>query len=259
VGQAEFLSVVQGILKGLRGRLKIMNVSDIDEALAAVDAELERIECLIDLVVSCRSAKELCQRLVHDSFTQSIVKGAHVYAITDTLDIAYRVGYGRPSPAQAALNSAWEQESQIARAIREKRPIFEANSGTAQLALPLIIDRVPSACLLLLFEQSVTENPIAGLRYKMLTKIAAFFVEVMPTNNAQRVLVKKSEEQIQLNERHIDILQLAANGLKNHEIGKRLSLSESTVRQETIKIYKILGVKGRSEAVAHAKAALLIQ
>jgi two-component system, NarL family, nitrate/nitrite response regulator NarL len=48
------------------------------------------------------------------------------------------------------------------------------------------------------------------------------------------------------------ILTLAAGGLSNRDVGRRLSLSEGTVKVHLHKIYKKLGVNGRTALVAMA-------
>jgi DNA-binding CsgD family transcriptional regulator len=53
----------------------------------------------------------------------------------------------------------------------------------------------------------------------------------------------------QLTERQMRILGLMAKGLTNSQISKRVGFSESTVRQETMAIYRYFGVGGRREAV----------
>lgn len=55
-----------------------------------------------------------------------------------------------------------------------------------------------------------------------------------------------------LTERQGGILQLMAKGLTNAQIAKRIGFSESTVRQETMVIYRFFGVGGRQEAVRQA-------
>lgn len=55
-----------------------------------------------------------------------------------------------------------------------------------------------------------------------------------------------------LSERQSGILQLMAKGLTNAQIAKRIGFSESTVRQETMVIYRFFGVGGRQEAVRQA-------
>jgi DNA-binding NarL/FixJ family response regulator len=52
-----------------------------------------------------------------------------------------------------------------------------------------------------------------------------------------------------LTERQNRILHLMAKGLTNSQIAKRVGFSESTVRQETMVIYRFFGVGGRREAV----------
>lgn len=52
-----------------------------------------------------------------------------------------------------------------------------------------------------------------------------------------------------LTDRQMQILQLMAKGLTNSQIAKRVGFSESTVRQETMVIYRYFGVGGRREAV----------
>jgi DNA-binding CsgD family transcriptional regulator len=49
--------------------------------------------------------------------------------------------------------------------------------------------------------------------------------------------------------RQRDAMRLMAEGLTNTQIGIELGFSESTIRQETMRIYEILGATGRADAV----------
>ena len=51
-----------------------------------------------------------------------------------------------------------------------------------------------------------------------------------------------------LTERQLEILKLMAMGKTNAQIASELILSESSIRQETVRIYRALGVGTRSEA-----------
>lgn len=57
----------------------------------------------------------------------------------------------------------------------------------------------------------------------------------------------------QLTPRQLRVLTLMAKGMTNGQIARVLAFSESTVRQETMAIYRILQVKGRSEAVEQGR------
>ena len=56
-----------------------------------------------------------------------------------------------------------------------------------------------------------------------------------------------------LTPRQMKILDLMAQSLTNPQIAKELGFSESTVRQETMRIYQILQVSGRKEAIKEAQ------
>lgn len=58
-----------------------------------------------------------------------------------------------------------------------------------------------------------------------------------------------SEASQSLTARQSTILRLMSEGMKNREIAFAIGFSESTVRLETIEIYKKLGVHGRHEAI----------
>lgn len=61
-----------------------------------------------------------------------------------------------------------------------------------------------------------------------------------------------------LSERELEVLRLVAEGLSNHEIGKRLFLALDTVKGHNRRIYAKLGVQRRTEAVARARELGLI-
>lgn len=49
--------------------------------------------------------------------------------------------------------------------------------------------------------------------------------------------------------RQRDVMRLVADGLTNTQIAGELGFSESTIRQETMRIYELLGATGRADAV----------
>lgn len=58
----------------------------------------------------------------------------------------------------------------------------------------------------------------------------------------------------ELTRRQAEIMQLAANGASNREIGDLLNLSEGTVKQHMSRIFKRLGVQNRTEAVSRLRS-----
>jgi len=58
----------------------------------------------------------------------------------------------------------------------------------------------------------------------------------------------------ELSTRQVAVLQGLSEGLTNRQIAERIRFSESTVRHATMRIYAYLGVRGRREAIAVARA-----
>jgi len=70
----------------------------------------------------------------------------------------------------------------------------------------------------------------------------------------QRSAPASKQPPTSLSERQGQILALMAQGMTNSQIAKRIGFSESTVRQETMMIYRYFGVGGRQEAVRIAQS-----
>jgi len=72
------------------------------------------------------------------------------------------------------------------------------------------------------------------------------FLRTGPDENGNNTT--HAAESTDLTPRQSTILQLIAQGMKNREIAFTIGFSESTVRLDTIEIYRKLGVQGRHEA-----------
>lgn len=72
----------------------------------------------------------------------------------------------------------------------------------------------------------------------------------IPAHIAQQLAQRLSRAP--LSARELEILQLVARGMKNHEIAEELSISENTVRNHVVSVLEKLGVRDRSEAIAVA-------
>ncbi len=63
---------------------------------------------------------------------------------------------------------------------------------------------------------------------------------------------------LELTEREIEVLQLVVLGYSNKEIGKKLFITNHTVKAHLTQIYKKLGVTNRTAAAIKAKDANII-
>jgi two-component system response regulator DegU len=74
----------------------------------------------------------------------------------------------------------------------------------------------------------------------------------------QTALVDGKKAPVELTERELDVLYALTDGLSNKAIGKRLWLSEQTVKFHLTSIYRKLGVSSRTEAIATAYGRRLV-
>lgn len=72
--------------------------------------------------------------------------------------------------------------------------------------------------------------------------------EVLMGLVSEMVAEERGPDLSSLGPRKMEILEMVAEGLSNAQIGKRLYLSESTVKQHLRSAYKALGVKNRNQA-----------
>ena len=83
---------------------------------------------------------------------------------------------------------------------------------------------------------------------------------LIPALNAKMIETNKDAEQIKsLTKRELDVLKLLAVGMYNKEVGKRLEISERTVKNHVSNIFKKLGVTDRTQAAVFAIRNNLVQ
>jgi DNA-binding CsgD family transcriptional regulator len=211
----------------------------------------------MDLVIGSESAQDLCRKLVHSDLVCGIVRGAFIYHLNDRSNLIEAAGYGAPFIEGVTEISTWD-ENPASHAIRTKQQVFTRMSHptaeVAVVAVPLIKESIPTGACVLVLTEETKATPIPHEITPALGKLGAYFLETKGLN-ANPLLSEKARQAVEeLTTRQVTILSLMGDGLTNAEIGHRVLLSESTVRQETIRIYRALAVTGRMEAVAKARS-----
>ena len=120
-------------------------------------------------------------------------------------------------------------------------------------------DLTPSALFWITSCQRIEPDTVAAHYFETVATLMGIALDPLHgrsdlgTKNRSRTTVPG-----QLSDRQIAILRLIADGRTNKAIGARLGYSESTVRHETMRIFRMLGVSSRSQAVTEAMARGLI-
>jgi DNA-binding NarL/FixJ family response regulator len=100
-----------------------------------------------------------------------------------------------------------------------------------------------------LLKSATTEHLIAAVRAAVLDPTNENVVIGMP-----RAMLESTQDgsDSALSARELEILLLAARGLSNHQIARRLSISEATVKRHLANVYRKMSVSSRMEAAKRA-------
>lgn len=225
----------------------------------------DSIESILDALVKSESIADFCRAIVHSEFTQNSVQGCHFYSLDSESQLHPVSGYGRTYLDSEIALSAWDDDP-ISNCVRKKD--FEFQNPTKQpdrglLAIPLLKDSIPLGAMALVLDSAVKNVPIHERLIPILSKIGTFcLVEFAGNHGRSSGGYSGSSREANgedLTSRQIKILELMADGMVNVEIARELMLSESTIRQETVRIYRALGVPNRTEAAKKGRALGLIK
>ncbi len=226
---------------------------------------LESIESILDALVKSESITDFCRAIVHSEFTKNSVQGCHFYSLDSESHLNPVSGYGRTYLDSEIALSAWDDDP-IAECIRRKEFEFLNPSKAPDkgvLAIPLLKDSIPIGALALVLDSGVKGIPIHESLIPILSKLGTYcltaFSGVPSRSTGNYSSVNREANGEDLTSRQIKILDLMSEGMVNVEIARELMLSESTIRQETVRIYRALGVPNRTEAAKKGRALGLIK
>jgi LuxR family maltose regulon positive regulatory protein len=183
---------------------------------------------------------------------------------------------GDPPAALAALGPwrrqaearGWEDERLRALALQavahqaggEKDRAMQALGDALALAEPggflrLFVDEGEAMRLLILDCRLRIEAGAGGLDPHLMGYLDRLLVAFGPPAGLPQATIKNHPSTMvePLSQRELEVLQLIARGLSNHEISERLFLALSTVKGHNRRIFDKLQVERRTEAVARAR------
>jgi len=97
-----------------------------------------------------------------------------------------------------------------------------------------------------------------SLGLKLTKKKEVVVVKEIPVSTEQFVLNETKLDELRITRRELEILQLIALGMSNHEIAEKLFVSENTVKTHSSRLFDKLSAKRRTQAVQIAKQHRLI-
>jgi DNA-binding NarL/FixJ family response regulator len=209
----------------------------------------------LDAALASSSPTDFCKQVVHAPIDNWLIRGCALYFVDNQSQIKLLASYGQILETIPGL-SAWD-DSPLSEAVREKGVRFgslsPALNSSSIMAIPFLANGSPRGLVALVVDKPHYSVELPEKFFQMLSKLGALYLDALEFGKIATTQALAEAHPDDLTVRQLVILGHIQSGLVNVLIAKLLMLSESTIRQETVKIYRSLGVGNRLEAVKKAK------
>jgi DNA-binding CsgD family transcriptional regulator len=217
---------------------------------------------------------KIAQFLVLNTFAQHQARAALINGVSPNGDILTLGSFGVESEQLDEPNNVkvWHQTPAV-EVIRTGEPIHLTepqieNNGYTLLTLdealeqpiavwPLVLAAEKLGSIEVHFSMTYDERAISG-KLATISPVLALYLNLISANHEHEsdnsldlqpsVNGSNGHKARSLTDRQMTILRMITAGMTNPQIAARIGFSDSTVRQETMAIYRFLGVNGRREA-----------
>jgi len=221
--------------------------------------DLARVARISQIYAEAANANDYCRRLTHDPLVGKGLLGTQLLALSNRGTLHCVGSYGLEAVEPNETLNLFEA-SPIANAIRERRVLFEGflSAGRSLMlwVLPLLRGEVPVGAVVSISDPEVEIQPFSEYEMMVVANTGAIYLDSLGLRNLFRETPQNGNGE--LTERQYEILLGMARGETNASIAQQLILSESSIKQESVRIFRSLGVSSRQQAVAKAKATGLL-
>jgi DNA-binding CsgD family transcriptional regulator len=214
---------------------------------------LEFLENATGVITSSSDSYELCRNVVHGDFLGAGASGSQLVAIDQKGSLRVIASYGNSYPIPEGL-SLWD-DNPISKALGSKEVASFAWDSAFITVFPFYKSMAPVGGLVVVSGKKVAK--LEDSAKNVLAQLGAFYLDTNGLNIKQGPVRAEGNPE-ELTDRQRQVLGHMALGQTNAEIARVMLLSESTIRQETVRIYRSLGVNSRTEASKKGKALGLI-
>lgn len=229
---------------------------------------------LFEILASSRDGDSFCKQIVHylhathgaiGCFLTRLDKSAHIRWIgryghgSDTSNVAALSIWDKSASAEAILSglpNVYSQSNTFESKFQTKQ--LEHPNGNGLLVLPLKLQGQAAGSMGISFDGEISPDLANDENFEIVGLGAQTFLSYLTVNIPNNYVRKATGEDSEITSRDLEILNLLDQGLTHNEIGRKLNLSESTIKQTSAQLYKKLGVSKRLDAVDKGKLLRLI-
>ena len=234
---------------------------------------MDRMITMVTFLANKPSLDEVAQFLVLDAFREKQPRTSLISVFDSSGSVSAAGSFGLVNDVVRALRrlSLWDRSPSVD-AIRDGSPVLYPDRDALladypwlvnhdgllhpTMVWPLAVGTQRFGSLQMQFADAVPLEEIDEV-FTAITPILGLYLSLRsagsPTTDVDerrpRATPDEREVEAELSARQRRILHLLAEGMTNPQIAARIGFSDSTVRQETMAIYRFLGADGRRDAV----------
>ncbi|EIC91205.1 hypothetical protein IMCC13023_07580 [Candidatus Aquiluna sp. IMCC13023] len=238
--------------------LQTTEVTDQHPSRAGMTFDVDRSVIMHEaasLFLSSKTASELCRGFVMHPILGEHVIGSEILLLTQNATIKTLAFFGRPFSSQGELVSLWDHQliPEAFRANTVTKGSFKPENGEEVFVYCYPFSTLTQTLgVIVLLKSEEYEVELLKEDQITLALVGALWLESVGAGNIEDRHGTGSGNPADLSERQLSILQQMSEGMTNAQIASVQMLSQSTIRQETMRIFTSLSVSGRSEAAKRA-------
>ena len=219
---------------------------------------LGRVTRFSKIFGSARSLEDVCRAIVQAEEFRGLLYGTQIHSLTNRGTLVSAAVFGMESHPESEKLTLFDSHplSDAARDREIKVVPHPMNSDFDLWATPILKDELTAGTLSSVSIKGAQIERFSDTEMTSIGNLAYLFLSASGVPE----IVKDREVAAtgQLTDRQYEILLYMAKGKTNMEIAEILILSESSIKQESVKIFRALGVANRQDAVKKARGSGLI-
>ena len=213
-----------------------------------------RLDGLLNLLIQRPSANELLKNLETDLLSSFKISNAIIFNL-DSHNVATELYSNNPYPETADyadFKSVLNLISQNWNIATLTASVIAKSNNNDFIVIPISNGKILKGYILLKMEtESLTPQELHLI--EVIGKVCAVYLKVELPELKHPQVIKELSSKVSFSARQLQILQGFVEGKTNHELAEDLGFSVSTIRHETMEIYRSLGASDRKEAAKIAQ------
>jgi DNA-binding CsgD family transcriptional regulator len=219
-----------------------------------VDSLEGKLDSLLNLLIQRPSANDLLKNLETDLLSNFKISNAIIFNL-DSHNVATELYSNNPYPETADygdFKSILNLLSPISDISTLTSSTIAKSSNNDFIVIPISNSKILKGYILLEMQTlSLTAQELHLI--EVIGKVCAIYLKVELPELKHPQVIKELSSKASFSARQLQILQGFVEGKTNHELAEDLGFSVSTIRHETMEIYRTLGASDRKEAAKIAQ------